>query len=56
MLDVYEQRKFIDCNDDLALGSVRSSVTFSATDHRTYFFKVAAFDGDAGGETFVNVD
>jgi hypothetical protein len=54
VLDVYERGKLLDCNDDFV--GVQSRVGFQATAGRTYYFKVAAFDGGGGGNAVLNLN
>jgi hypothetical protein len=56
VLDVYQRGKFIDCNDDIPFAAARSAVGFTATAGRTYYFKVAAFDGFDGGTTVLSLN
>jgi hypothetical protein len=64
VLYVFQGGKLLGCNDDTDLGTecptgavnpVCSEVVFDAVEGKTYYFAVAAFDGDAGGDTHLNL-
>jgi hypothetical protein len=55
VLYVFQQGKLIECNDDAFQGTVHSFVDFFSVAGKTYYFAVAAFDGDAGGDAELTI-
>jgi hypothetical protein len=53
VLNVYKRGKFLACNDDTS--GTTSEVTFDVVAGKQYYFKVAAYDGDAGGDTVLHL-
>jgi pre-peptidase len=54
VLTVYDGRTEVDCNDD-AQGGTQSIVVFNAVEGTTYYFEVAAYDGNDPGTAQLEV-